>query len=84
MQDWIDDQRAWLNFQEEQDKKRKDDEKTKKDKEKKPPSAAEALLSFFQWWAVMSVLGLPIGLITLKLLNMAVQSVPLIVQNAVK
>lgn len=72
--------RSWDAYQEAKDKKKKDADKDKK----KPPSGAESLMSFAQWWAVMTVFGLPIGLITLKVLNMMVQTVPVIITNAVK
>lgn len=72
--------RQWEAYQEAKDKKKKDAEKDKK----KPPSTDATILSFLQWWAVMSVFGLPIGLITLYILNAAVKAVPILITNAVK
>ncbi len=72
--------RQWEAYQEAKEKKKKDSDKNGK----KPPSGNDAIFSFLQWWAVMSVFGLPIGLITLYFLNAAVKAVPILVLNAVK
>src|SRR5688572_23528722 len=62
---FIKDMERWEAYNEMKEKKRKDAE----DKKKKDAPAPVTLGSVAQWWATTAVFGLPIGLITLLLLN---------------
>lgn len=62
---FIKDMERWEQYQEMKDKKRKEAE----DKKKKDAPPPVTLGSVAQWWATTAVYGLPVGLITLLLLN---------------
>lgn len=56
----------WQKFQDALKKKQEEDDKNKK----KPPTELEKVVGFFQWWGFMSIAGLIVGLINLKLLGL--------------